>query len=86
MNLVFYRPFSAGIPTAQQIILYTKQYLEDDYDLDQTYKYYSIVDIKEVYRFDDTLDFPHQTLLQDIVSSSYYQFKVALKIKKENEY
>jgi hypothetical protein len=86
MQLVFYRPFGAGIPTIPQIVLYTKQQLEDDYELDQTYKFYSVVDIKEVYRYDERFDFPQQLSLQDIVDNSYYQFKVSLKIKKDDEY
>lgn len=86
MQLVFYRPFRAGIPTIDQIKLYTKQHLEDECELDQTYKFYSIVDIKEVYRYDDRWDFPQQISLQDIVDNSYYQFKVSLKIKDYDDY
>lgn len=86
MTLTFYRPWKSGLPSVTQIQVYTRQQLEDDYEIDQTYKFYSLDDIKEVYRYDEKLDFPHQTSLSDIVDNTYYQFKVSLKIKDDSEY
>lgn len=82
MYLIFYHPFRSGIPTTHQLELYTKQHLEDDDDIDQTYMFHSVGDIKEVFRYDDRFDFPCQISLADIVDNSYYQFKISIRIKQ----
>lgn len=84
--LTFYRPWKAGLPTVSTIQIYTRQQLEENYEIDQTYKYDCLVDIKEVYRYDERFDFPRQLCLSDIVDHSYYEIIVSLKIKNEDEY